>query len=85
MISVPRVTSVHIIFIFIFSVYCRPLKDMSMRLVSLLQDSAEHKLHLYESPGFTGRKMEIVDDDVPSLWGHGFQDRVASVKALNGT
>ncbi|XP_035641343.1 beta-crystallin B3-like [Oncorhynchus keta] len=48
-------------------------------------DSAEHKLHLFESPGFTGRKMEIVDDDVPSLWGHGFQDRVASVKALNGT
>lgn len=53
--------------------------------VSSQQDSAEHKLHLYENPGFTGRKMEIVDDDVPSLWGHGFQDRVASVKALNGT
>ena len=49
------------------------------------QDSADHKLHLYENPGFAGRKMEIVDDDVPSLWGHGFQDRVASVKALNGT
>ncbi|KAG7491141.1 hypothetical protein JOB18_049645 [Solea senegalensis] len=48
-------------------------------------DSSDHKLHLYENPGFTGRKMEIVDDDVPSLWGHGFQDRVASVKALNGT
>lgn len=29
--------------------------------------------------------MEIVDDDVPSLWAHGFQDRVASVKAINGT
>lgn len=50
-----------------------------------LQDGADHKLHLYENPGFAGRKMEIVDDDVPSLWGHGFQDRVASVKALNGT
>ncbi|XP_010781392.1 beta-crystallin B3-like [Notothenia coriiceps] len=48
-------------------------------------DGAEHKLHLFENPGFTGRKMEIADDDVPSLWGHGFQDRVASVKALNGT
>ncbi len=56
-----------------------------MCLFSPLQDSADHKLHLYENPGFTGRKMEIVDDDVPSLWGHGFQDRVASVKALNGT
>ncbi|PWA21992.1 hypothetical protein CCH79_00021134, partial [Gambusia affinis] len=58
----------------------RPLKVVS----DAFQDSAEHKLHLYESPGFTGRKMEIVDDDVPSLWGHGFQDRVASVKALKG-
>ncbi|KAA8592737.1 hypothetical protein FQN60_018192 [Etheostoma spectabile] len=56
-----------------------------LSLRPLKVDSAEHKLHLYENPGFTGRKMEIVDDDVPSLWGHGFQDRVASVKALNGT
>ncbi|XP_059569319.1 beta-crystallin B3 isoform X1 [Alligator mississippiensis] len=49
------------------------------------QDSSDHKIHLFENPGFAGRKMEIVDDDVPSLWAHGFQDRVASVKALNGT
>ncbi|NWJ03947.1 CRBB3 protein, partial [Crypturellus undulatus] len=50
-----------------------------------LQDSAEHKIHLFENAGYAGRKMEIVDDDVPSLWAHGFQDRVASAKALNGT
>lgn len=49
------------------------------------QDSADHKIHLFENVGYAGRKMEIVDDDVPSLWAHGFQDRVASVKALNGT
>lgn len=49
------------------------------------QDSADHKLHLFENAGFEGRKMEIVDDDVPSLWAHGFQDRVASAKAINGT
>ncbi|KAG7263211.1 hypothetical protein CRUP_031754 [Coryphaenoides rupestris] len=48
-------------------------------------DTAEYKLNLFENPGFAGRKMEIVDDDVPSLWAHGFQDRVASVKSLNGT
>ncbi|KAJ7994099.1 hypothetical protein DPEC_G00262410 [Dallia pectoralis] len=48
-------------------------------------DSADHKLHLFESPGFAGRTLEIVDDDVPSLWEHGFQDRVASVKVVNGT
>uniref|UniRef100_A0AAY5K2E8 Beta-crystallin B3 n=1 Tax=Esox lucius TaxID=8010 RepID=A0AAY5K2E8_ESOLU len=50
-----------------------------------LRDSADHKLHLFENPGYAGRKMEIVDDDVPSMWVHGFQDRVASAKALNGT
>lgn len=50
-----------------------------------LQDSEDHKLHLFENAGFEGRKMEIVDEDVPSLWAHGFQDRVASVKAINGT
>ncbi|CAJ1068147.1 putative absent in melanoma 1-like protein-like [Xyrichtys novacula] len=63
----------------------------SQRSFSLLSlrplkvDSADHKLTLFENPEFTGRKIEIVDDDVPSLWGHGFQDRVASIKALNGT
>lgn len=50
-----------------------------------LQDSADHKLHLFEKAGFEGRKMEIVDNDVPSLWAYGFQDRVASAKAVNGT
>ncbi|MGH0162728.1 UNVERIFIED_CONTAM: hypothetical protein FKN15_064243 [Acipenser sinensis] len=49
------------------------------------KDSAEHKIHLFENVSFNWRKMEIVDDDVPSLWAHGFQDRVASVKSLNGT
>ncbi|KAI7813209.1 beta-crystallin B3 [Triplophysa rosa] len=48
-------------------------------------DSADHKLHLFENCSFAGRKMEIVDDDIPSLWVHGFQDRVASAKAVNRT
>ncbi|KAM6946670.1 beta-crystallin B3 [Lycodopsis pacificus] len=48
-------------------------------------DSADHKMHLFENAGFESRKMEIVDDDVPSLWAHGFQDRVASAKAISGT
>ncbi|XP_071235691.1 beta-crystallin B3-like [Salvelinus alpinus] len=55
-----------------------------LSLRPLKVDSADHKLHLFENPGFAGRKMEIVDDDVPSLWVHGFQDRVASIKATNG-
>lgn len=50
-----------------------------------LQDSSEHKLHLFENEGFEGRKMEIVDDDVPSLWAYRFQGRVASAKVINGT
>ncbi|TFK13943.1 Beta-crystallin B3 [Platysternon megacephalum] len=53
--------------------------------MSPLQDSHDHKIHLFENAGYNGRKMEIVDDDVPSLWAHGFQDRVASIRALNGT
>ncbi|CAB1315212.1 unnamed protein product [Coregonus sp. 'balchen'] len=32
-----------------------------------------HKLHLFDKPGYAGRKMEIVDDDVPSLCIHGFR------------
>uniref|UniRef100_A0A8C4Z9H7 Beta-crystallin B3 n=1 Tax=Gadus morhua TaxID=8049 RepID=A0A8C4Z9H7_GADMO len=69
----------------------RPLKVVSSssvhgwRFTLSRKDSAEHKLHLFEEEGFAGRKMEIVEDDVPSLWGHGFHDRVGSAKALNGT
>lgn len=66
-------------------VFVRPSRDLHLLLPSSPQDGADHKLQLYDNPGFDGRKIEIVDDDVPSLWGHGFQDRVASVKALNGT
>ena len=29
--------------------------------------------------------MEIVDDDVPSLWVYGFCDRVGSVRVSSGT
>lgn len=61
----------------------RPVCSLSLSLS--LQDTAEHKLHLFESAAYGGRKMEIIDDDVPSLWAHGFQDRVASVKSMNGT
>uniref|UniRef100_A0A8C0GIL9 Beta-crystallin B3 n=1 Tax=Chelonoidis abingdonii TaxID=106734 RepID=A0A8C0GIL9_CHEAB len=53
--------------------------------MSPLQDTHDHKIHLFENAGYNWRKMEIVDEDVPSLWVHGFQDRVASIKALNGT
>lgn len=59
------------------------LSDMTE--IPPLQDSSEHKLHLFENEGYEGRKMEIVDDDVPSLWAYGFQDRVASAKVINGT
>uniref|UniRef100_A0A4W2EGW6 Beta-crystallin B3 n=1 Tax=Bos indicus x Bos taurus TaxID=30522 RepID=A0A4W2EGW6_BOBOX len=59
--------------------------DSLLSLRPLHIDGPDHKLHLFENPAFGGRKMEIVDDDVPSLWAHGFQDRVASVRAINGT
>ncbi|XP_014397908.1 PREDICTED: beta-crystallin B3-like [Myotis brandtii] len=59
--------------------------DSLLSLRPLHMDGPDHRLHLFESPAFRGRKMEIVDDDVPSLWAHGFQERVASVRAINGT
>ncbi|KAF3820776.1 hypothetical protein GH733_005321 [Mirounga leonina] len=49
--------------------------DSLLSLRPLHIDGPDHKLHLFENPAFSGRKMEIVDDDVPSLWAHGFQDR----------
>ncbi|XP_074057052.1 beta-crystallin B3 [Macrotis lagotis] len=59
--------------------------DSLLSLRPLHIDSPDHKIHLFENPGYGGRKMEIVDDDVPSLWAHGFQDRVASIRVINGT
>uniref|UniRef100_A0A8D2LVY0 Beta-crystallin B3 n=1 Tax=Varanus komodoensis TaxID=61221 RepID=A0A8D2LVY0_VARKO len=53
-------------------------------LRTIKRDSPDHRIHLFENASYAGRKMEIVEDDVPSLWAHGFQDRVASVKSLNG-
>uniref|UniRef100_A0A674NE52 Beta-crystallin B3 n=1 Tax=Takifugu rubripes TaxID=31033 RepID=A0A674NE52_TAKRU len=60
-------------------------RNYNMSSFRPLKDSSEHKLHLFENEGYEGRKMEIVDDDVPSLWAYGFQDRVASAKVINGT
>ena len=48
------------------------------------QDSLEHKICLYELSEFKGNKMEIQEDDVPTLWAHGFCDRVGSVKVPGG-
>ncbi|CAJ0958053.1 unnamed protein product [Ranitomeya imitator] len=48
-------------------------------------DSQEHKITLFESADFKGNKMEITEDDVPSLWAYGFCDRVGSVKVPSGT
>uniref|UniRef100_A0A8C6QDK4 Beta-crystallin B2 n=1 Tax=Nannospalax galili TaxID=1026970 RepID=A0A8C6QDK4_NANGA len=47
-------------------------------------DSQEHKILLYENPNFTGKKMEITDDDVPSFHAHGYQEKVSSVRVQSG-
>lgn len=49
------------------------------------QDPTEHKICLYELSDFQGNKMEIHEDDVPTLWAHGFCDRVGSVRVPGGT
>uniref|UniRef100_A0A8D0L5B6 Beta-crystallin B1 n=1 Tax=Sphenodon punctatus TaxID=8508 RepID=A0A8D0L5B6_SPHPU len=56
---------------------------MSMRPVKM--EAQEHKISLFESADYKGNKMEIQEDDVPSLWAYGFCDRVGSVKVPSGT
>lgn len=54
-------------------------------MLLLLQDVQDHKICLFECMNFEGRKMEVCDEDIPSLWSYGFQDRVASIQVLGGT
>ncbi|XP_072354131.1 beta-crystallin B1-like [Scyliorhinus torazame] len=56
---------------------------MSFRPVHM--DPRQHKVCLYEMAGLKGRKMEIVDDDVPSLYSYGFTNRVGSMSVSCGT
>nr|XP_012320314.1 beta-crystallin B1 [Aotus nancymaae] len=56
---------------------------MSFRPVKM--DSQEHKISLFEGANFKGNTIEIQGDDAPSLWVHGFSDRVGSVKVSSGT
>ncbi|KAF7694830.1 hypothetical protein HF521_006553 [Silurus meridionalis] len=50
-----------------------------------VQESQDHKIVLYENPSFAGKKIEIIDDDVPSFHAHGYQEKVSSVRVQNGT
>nr|XP_020480793.1 beta-crystallin B1-like isoform X2 [Monopterus albus] len=59
--------------------------DCLMSLRPIRMDSTEHKICLYELSDFKGNKMEIQEDDVPTLWAHGFCDRVGSVRVPGGT
>ncbi|XP_030632297.1 crystallin, beta B1, like 3 isoform X2 [Chanos chanos] len=56
---------------------------MSVRPVRM--DPQDHKICLFECMNFEGRKMEVCDEDIPSLWSYGFQDRVASIQVGGGT
>lgn len=62
-----------------------PVAADTLFLLSPLQDSQEHKIVLYENPSFTGKKIEIIDDDVPSFHAHGYQEKVSSVRVQSGT
>ncbi|KAH0625666.1 hypothetical protein JD844_015260 [Phrynosoma platyrhinos] len=50
-----------------------------------LKEAGLDKIVLYENPGFTGKKIEIIDDDVPSFYAHGYQEKVSSVRVQSGT
>lgn len=63
----------------------RTVLAVSHSLVLLFQDSQEPKIVLYENPSFAGKKIEIIDDDVPSFHAHGYQEKVSSVRVQSGT
>ncbi|KAG9333963.1 hypothetical protein JZ751_009367 [Albula glossodonta] len=56
---------------------------MSVRPVRM--DSLEPTICLFDGLNFEGRKMEVCDEDIPSLWSYGFQDHVSSVQVTGGT
>ncbi|XP_048412271.1 beta-crystallin B1 isoform X2 [Stegostoma tigrinum] len=59
--------------------------DRFMSFRPVCMDDQEHKICLFELAEFQGNKMEITEDDVPSLWAYGFCDRVGSVRVPSGT
>ncbi|XP_062872321.1 crystallin, beta B1, like 3 isoform X1 [Trichomycterus rosablanca] len=59
--------------------------DQLMSVRPVRMDSQDHKICLFEGANFEGRKMEVCDEDIPSLWSYGFQDRVASIQVTGGT
>ncbi|XP_011790227.1 PREDICTED: beta-crystallin B1 [Colobus angolensis palliatus] len=59
--------------------------DRLMSFRPIKMDSQEHKISLFEGANFKGNTIEIQGDDAPSLWVHGFSDRVGSVKVTSGT
>lgn len=65
--------------------WAKSAKPHSDSVFYVLQDPQDHKICLFECPNFEGRKMEVCDEDIPSLWSYGFQDRVASIQVTGGT
>ncbi|XP_007900023.1 beta-crystallin B1 isoform X1 [Callorhinchus milii] len=59
--------------------------DRFMSFRPVCMDNQEHKICLFEIAEFKGNKMEIMEDDVPSLWAYGFCDRVGSLRVPSGT
>ncbi|KAG9329413.1 hypothetical protein JZ751_005357, partial [Albula glossodonta] len=59
--------------------------DRLMSIRPVRMDPQDHKICLFECINFEGRKMEVCDEDIPSLWSYGFQDRVASIQVTGGT
>uniref|UniRef100_A0A671MY49 Beta/gamma crystallin 'Greek key' domain-containing protein n=1 Tax=Sinocyclocheilus anshuiensis TaxID=1608454 RepID=A0A671MY49_9TELE len=58
--------------------------DRLMSVRPVRKDPHDHRICLQECMNFDGRKMEVSDEDIPSLWCYGFQDRVASIQVNGG-
>ncbi|XP_076833272.1 crystallin, beta B1, like 3 [Brachyhypopomus gauderio] len=59
--------------------------DRLMSLRPVRMDPLDHKICLFENVNFEGRKMEVCDEDVPSLWSYGFREGVGSIQVTGGT
>ncbi|KAG7484091.1 hypothetical protein MATL_G00045280 [Megalops atlanticus] len=59
--------------------------DQLMSVRPVRMEGQEHKICLFDCFNCEGRKMEVCDEDIPSLWAYEFQDRVSSIQVTGGT
>uniref|UniRef100_H3A6L0 Crystallin beta gamma X n=1 Tax=Latimeria chalumnae TaxID=7897 RepID=H3A6L0_LATCH len=57
--------------------------DQISSVRAVKQENSPARVHLFERPGFSGRKMEL-QDDIPNLMTRFSMNRIASIRVLGG-